>query len=462
MNCFVVAMLTAIVVCLACLSRGDAEQLHGAMIGDNLGRIRQFSDGVVDSNTLATFGIFLSAHASSGLLTAQVKQELDRSQESVETVMDDEQERLQFEREKWRAEVELREREVALKEREGARSRWTSPLVVALLAAAAAAFGNALVTLINGSQQRALERTRGNAQLALEESKAESARVLEMIKTGDSDKAADNLRFLLDAGLISDTDRVARLQAFLEQRNPGAGPSLPAPGSPVQFEQTSALTGAMQSRLGGVLARYASYLKANGFVDVPENATVRIDNLDAPNAFYDSRQNAIVIDARLAGDSDVALREYTHHVLISTFRPPALRPQLMAIESGLADYFPCSFSDDPEVAEIAAAALGIHNGPVRSLVNDRSFAELSGNIIAQDGGEIWGAALWAVREQLGKEVLDPLIARAWLTPGWETRGIATETAFIGAIVRSARDTGQDTAAEAVRKIFRERGFPVGS
>jgi hypothetical protein len=160
-----------------------------------------------------------------------------------------------FEMEKWTAEQQLREREIALKEREQKfahennierekwtfarnlqeielsikeedlrlrkeeleRSRWRSPLVVAILAAAVAALGNAAVALVNGLQGQTLEDTR-----------AESARILEMVKTGSADKAAENLRFLADAGLVTNTARLAAIRHFLETRSPGQGPFLPS------------------------------------------------------------------------------------------------------------------------------------------------------------------------------------------------------------------------------------------
>jgi hypothetical protein len=50
---------------------------------------------------------------------------------------------LEFERETWRDEYELHKRELVLKEPEASRSRWSSPLVLAVLAAAMAALGNA-------------------------------------------------------------------------------------------------------------------------------------------------------------------------------------------------------------------------------------------------------------------------------------------------------------------------------
>jgi hypothetical protein len=129
-----------------------------------------------------------------------------------------------FDREQWLAEHQLRAREIAFKEREVdlreeelSRSRWSSPLVVAILAATGAAFGNAVVAYLNGQEGQALENTR-----------AESARILEMIKTGDADKAAENLRFLADAGLIETPARLAAIHHYIDARLPGHGTSLPA------------------------------------------------------------------------------------------------------------------------------------------------------------------------------------------------------------------------------------------
>lgn len=123
---------------------------------------------------------------------------------------------LEFEREKWRSEYELRKRDLELKERDASRSRWSSPLVLAVLAAAIAGLGNAAAIWLNGRQARDLEET-----------KAEAARILEVIRTDNPDKAATNLKFLVDAGLISDADRRANIRTFLDARAAGQGPALP-------------------------------------------------------------------------------------------------------------------------------------------------------------------------------------------------------------------------------------------
>jgi hypothetical protein len=167
-----------------------------------------------------------------------------------------------FERRCREADLRLRERETTLKEQNSAQewalkgreldakatdqrwARWTNPLVLAVFAAALAALGNAGLTYFNGEEQRKLELTRSNEQIKLErekvqgqqfieETKAETARILEVIKTADPEKAAANLEFLLKAGLITDEKRKAALKTFLDQRQPGEGPNIPPAGAAI-------------------------------------------------------------------------------------------------------------------------------------------------------------------------------------------------------------------------------------
>lgn len=119
-------------------------------------------------------------------------------------------------------EQKSRESEIELKRRDHDTSKWRNPLIVAVFAAIVAAVGNAFVAYQNSNQQRILERE-----------KAEQARILEVIKTGnDPDKAADNLKFLLDSGLIANELQKGKLEQFLANREPGTGPSLPSESNP--------------------------------------------------------------------------------------------------------------------------------------------------------------------------------------------------------------------------------------
>jgi hypothetical protein len=159
---------------------------------------------------------------------------------------------LKIDHERWQGDYELRKREIEVKERDQHRSRWSSPVVLAVLAAALAALSNAGVTWQNGLEQRKLETTKAAQAKIMEETKAEAARILEVVKTGDADKAAANLKFLVDTGLITNLDRVEKINAFLEHRPAGGGPSLPSSQSPNDREMVR-----MMNEIGASISKLA-------------------------------------------------------------------------------------------------------------------------------------------------------------------------------------------------------------
>lgn len=381
-----------------------------------------------------------------------------------------------FEREKWLADLELRKQDLELRQREQANrdaelelkrrdqvaSTWRSPLVVAILAAAVAAAGNAFVAWVNGTSQRDLEARKQEADFRLESSKAESNRILEMIKTGDTEKAAGNLEFLLKAGLVTDRELSAKLAQYLKDRTPGKGPSLPSPSPRVGFEQTEALTDSLQGKLQQLFNDYFKYLDGAGFPPAPSKVTVRIEKLPDPNAYYDPSREAMVIDTRMADDPSVALREYSHHILMRQATDRAWQGQYGAIESGIADYLACSFLDNPKLGEKAAKAFDPKAPYIRMLANERRFSEFQG-MAAQDttykGTEIWGGALWSIRARLGRDTADALIATAWMSVSWPQSEEARARAFVTALLAAAKAKGPRELA-AAEAVLRDRGFPV--
>ncbi len=60
----------------------------------------------------------------------------------------------------------------------------------------------------------------------LERQKAEGARILQALKTGDPDQAAENLQLLIETKLIQESADAIRL--YLANRQPGEGASLPS------------------------------------------------------------------------------------------------------------------------------------------------------------------------------------------------------------------------------------------
>jgi hypothetical protein len=111
--------------------------------------------------------------------------------------------------------------------RELAAARWGTPSprersrrVLTILSAAVAGLGNAFAIMLNGSEQRELERIKSDQARTIEETKAEAARIFEVIKTGNPAQAATNLKFLVDVGLISDAGRRESIKALGGEKLP--------------------------------------------------------------------------------------------------------------------------------------------------------------------------------------------------------------------------------------------------
>jgi hypothetical protein len=179
------------------------------------------------------------------------------------------------------------------------------------------------------------------------------------------------------------------------------------------------------------------------------------------NAWYDGK--SMFIDPRLTGDVDAPRRQYTHHVLYSknALDVGSQSQPMQQIESGLADYFPCSFADRSYFGEIVAAVMNLGRPYTRNLNNSRKFdetPELEG--LPQDRGEIWGGAFWHLRSVLGRDLADRLLVRAWQSMAWPIAERETARKFIDALLVNAGEIGSDRQVAEIRKIFRQRGFPI--
>ncbi|GAA5507975.1 hypothetical protein [Novipirellula caenicola] len=142
-----------------------------------------------------------------------------------QTEFDFDREIIKLKREKHRDDVDIRLRELRLRQADEQQRRWRSPLFVAALAGVLGLFGNAIVALINGSSERSVSIENARVQQEIADLTAEADRILEAIKTGDPDAAAENLKLLLQTNLVKDDND--NIQSYLDTRQPGKGASLP-------------------------------------------------------------------------------------------------------------------------------------------------------------------------------------------------------------------------------------------
>ncbi|MFH1532186.1 MAG: hypothetical protein ABIK09_15785 [Pseudomonadota bacterium] len=121
-------------------------------------------------------------------------------------------------------------------------------------------------------------------------------------------------------------------------------------------------------------------------------------------------------------DADVIYHEYTHATVggdrlfgipVDEFGPDASPG---AIHEAYGDYFACTILGDPQASEYALGAL---SGAARDLsVFKKCPEDYYGEV--HDDGEIYGSALWEIRETIGREAADRILFDAMLTFGMET------------------------------------------
>lgn len=372
-----------------------------------------------------------------------------------------ERQQLELEIELKRNELEFRkvdqrrqEEEHALKLREIRASSWKNPLVVAVLAAAVAGAGNAVVAVFNNN----------NVQ-NVEERKAQSGLILEAIKTGDPEKASVNLKFLLDAGLITDA-RADAIRLYLRNRRPGTGAALPTSSGRFRLEGASILPEQIRTTLTERLINYDAYLTRLGIRSTTRQMSVVIDAEGGSNAYFDQETGSMRVSPDFASDPFAALWAYSQFALQEgTVSATWEDMHADGLFSGVSDYLTASFLNDPKVGAGVAAIQHARRPYLRNLENRLSYASVAATREATAGlaeshqiGEVWGGAFWEMRQRLGRERTDRLLAQTWLAARG-AGGPNVVPTFLRSLRARARALGQNEA-QIVESILRSRGFPL--
>jgi cytoskeletal protein RodZ len=127
--------------------------------------------------------------------------------------------------------VLLQREELAAKREESKKTLFNNPLALAVMGATIAAIANVWVAFHNGSEQRAVEETKADNDRKLERQKAEDARIVSAI-TGETAKATERLRFLLDTHLVADPEIRKFIEAYISTPQIINPPAIAAPTTP--------------------------------------------------------------------------------------------------------------------------------------------------------------------------------------------------------------------------------------
>ena len=158
-----------------------------------------------------------------------------------------------------------------------------------------------------------------------------------------------------------------------------------------------------------------------------------------------------------AWDADVIYHEYTHATVggdrlfgvpVDAYGPNG---DPGAIHEAYGDYFACTITGDPHASEYALGTL-MGNGVGRDLSAFRKCPDdYYGEV--HDDGEIYGSALWEIRQAIGREQADRIIFDAMLTLGMESD---FEDAAEATIAEAA--TLEPPRADTVEAIFAAHGL----
>jgi len=162
---------------------------------------------------------------------------------NTETSTDPELELKKIELETAATELEIKQAELHQKERESEPRSWVAtgmrnPLIVGAAIAALAtvcasgvtsfsAYHQLQADIRNKQAQVDLERLKAQIQFDLDHTRHEASLITNAVQHGggNPDQVAENLNFLLQAGLISRPETKEKLQSYLSSRSPGKGAS---------------------------------------------------------------------------------------------------------------------------------------------------------------------------------------------------------------------------------------------
>ena len=233
---------------------------------------------------------------------------------------------------------------------------------------------------------------------------------------------------------------------------------------------TAALTPQLDEKLKPALVKFQERLKNAGFriaagdvkYEVVPGDRVEIDGTSY-FAVYDDRDKAkktLKVAGQRVDDLGLIRHEYMRHVLATSnprvMETPTRRWEYLAINSGLAVFFPCSFDGRSVFAgSDPTTRLELDNqsrfGP---RPHDMKMADRVGNIT-------WGAAFWELRQKLN----DPAKAEGLLASAWTSWQPSTGQGdpfreFVQALIDVDKDRYEGRNVAVIQEIFARRGLKM--
>jgi hypothetical protein len=235
----------------------------------------------------------------------------------------------------------------------------------------------------------------------------------------------------------------------------------------LRFCPTKSVSTELRSSMQEKFKSYIGYLEKVGFQKLDVQVSVCIyskddpitdDSLrirsDEPFGYYRTDQKTIYIHKDMIPTISVALREYTHHALALAGQDASSREVVQdEVESGLADFFPASFVNDPLFGDGAGKFFNLPTSYLRDLANSTRYDKVSPEL--HDRGEVWSGALWQCRGEIGAETVDKIALQAWRD--FNVAKQASPKFFGAALIKAEAATDKKT--KCFSRQAAERGLP---
>lgn len=226
---------------------------------------------------------------------------------------------------------------------------------------------------------------------------------------------------------------------------------------------------AKKKRLIAKFKEFQTYFKKLGFIAPKGEVKIKIDDQLKLNSFYEPESNRVRVSPALVDDFEFTLHQYVHHALSAVNTPASSK--IGAIGEALADYFTCSFTDDPLVGEgsihLFQEAFGkdrFPNNCLRNLKNSRSFKEVDPKLPETTElhavGEIWGGAFWEIRGLIGQELADKLLFATWGVLDVSDLHGKSGTKFVNKLLEQYEQFGDGSKGKQIADIFKRRDLDL--
>jgi hypothetical protein len=267
----------------------------------------------------------------------------------------------------------------------------------------------------------------------------------------------------LDESLKAAETRITAQLAQLDEQQKSLQTQVKGIQDRLRFCPSKNLSLELKNSLEAELGQFIKYLENIGFQKLDDQVTVCVYSKDDPdrgglNAYFNPADRTIYIHQDLTVSPGVALREYAQYALAKN-APMILNSvaaQANEIESGLADYLQSSFLNSAKIGEKVGQLFNMKTSYVRNLDNDLKYKDVEQG--QHPRGEVWGGAFWRCRAQLTRDILDPIVVKAWLDIAKDV-GSPTAGKRFGTVVAAREKAATAKSDSCMAQQIKERGLP---